>query len=154
MSEWKRTTRKLDVIDIQIDRQRAFYKHINTNNLGNPLGKTLMSVETVSERKGGSGMGDSVITCNAVITPVWIMWVTRGDKSDLAAFSAKLENVQITDYGENPKAALNPDSGLVIAGMFTGKEGEQSNAFIGLGEEPEAKAFKDTVFQAIHNLKK
>jgi hypothetical protein len=153
MSDWKRSTKKLDVIDIQIDRQRAFYKHINSNNLGNPLGKTIMCVETVSEKKSGSGMGDSVITCDVVLTPVWIMWVTRGDKSDLAAFSAKLENVKITDYAQNPQAATNPDAGLEITGIFTGKEGE-STAFIGLGDEPEAKAFKEMVFQTIQNLNK
>ena len=40
MSTWKRTTRKLDLLDIQIDRQRPFYKHISDNNLGSILNNT------------------------------------------------------------------------------------------------------------------
>lgn len=40
MSTWKRTTRKLDLLDIQIDRQLPFYKHISVNNLGSILNNT------------------------------------------------------------------------------------------------------------------
>ncbi len=158
MSDWNRTTKKLDIIDIQIDRQRAIYKHINSNNLGNPLGNAIMCVETVSEKKKGGGMGDSVLTCDAIITPAWLIWVTRGDKSDLSANSARLETLNVTDYADSPNYKLIPDSGLELTGVFTGRVGENGSlnvsAFIGLGEEPEAKAFKEAVFLALQKVKK
>ena len=153
MSTWKRTTRKLDLLDIQIDRQRPFYKHISINNLGSILNNTLMCVETESERTGGAGLGDSFVMSNVVLTPSWILWVTRGDKTPPAANSARLENLQVKDYADTPEFASNPDNGLEISGILTGKS-EPSRVLIGLGDEADAKAFKAAVFKAIENLKK
>jgi hypothetical protein len=153
MSTWKRTTRKLDLLDIQIDRQRPFYKHISVNNLGSILNNIIMSVETESERTGGAGLGDTTVTSNVLLTPAWLMWVTRGDKTPPTANSARLETLQVKDYADSPDYAANPDSGLEISGIFTGKT-ETASVLIGLGDQEDARAFKAAVFKALENLKK
>jgi hypothetical protein len=150
MREWNRSTREISPDQIPTEMASAIEAHLEIYNQGPLLEETLICIETVSEKvtKGLFGSGDRrVVTC-AIVTPDWPLWSVSGDKSGAAALSARLEDLQITDYANTPSYRL-PDTGLELTGELTGRTGEHGDrlvsTFIGLGEEPAAEKFRETL---------
>jgi hypothetical protein len=161
MGEWNRSTRECTLESITPELNAAIQAHIETYNLGSVLNEYQMCIETASQKKkkglfGGSG--DQSVLVVAILTPVWLVWAVRGDRSGTAALSARLDELVVADYATTPGYKLLPDTGIEVTGVFTGRVGMEGNQrvsmFIGLGEEPAAQEFKEALIRAIHDIKK
>ena len=155
MRDWKRITRACVFDGLQADVREAISAHITRYKLGDILADSLMCVETTSEKikKGLPGGGDRTVLVAAVITPRWLVWGIRGDRSGVRVMSARLEDVVIQDYTATQFANMIPDTGIEVSGSFTDVS-ERGAAFLGLGEEPPARKFKHTVLEAAQAAKK
>ena len=149
MRDWKRITRACLFEGLQVDVRDAMSAHINQHELGDILADSLMCVETASEKikKGLPGRADDLVLVAAVITPDWLIWGIRGDRSGVTVMSARLADVAIQDYAATQFANMIPDTGIEVSGSFTAVS-ERGAAFLGLGEEPPARKFKQTVLEA------
>jgi len=161
MGEWNRFTKECVLESIRPEMTAAIQKHIETYNLGSILNDYLMCIETTSEKKKKGlfgGGGDKMVVQSAIITPLWLVLAVAGDKSGASALSAQLKDMVVTDYADTPGYKLLPDSGIEVTGIFTGRVGEQTiqrvSYFTGLGEEPAAKKFKETLSRAIQETRK
>jgi hypothetical protein len=155
MGDWNRTTRKITMDQIRPDMAQAIQTHLDSFNLGPILSDQLICVETTSTKKKKGlfgGGGDQQVISVDIVTPNWLMLVTRGDKSASAvAHTIQLKDSFITDYKDSPNYKLLQDTGLDITGIFTGIIGmnnePQVSMFIPLGEEPAAIEFKNILFE-------
>jgi hypothetical protein len=160
MGEWNRTTRQCTLEGISPELHAAIQAHIESYNLGSILSDYRMCIETASQKKkkGFFGKGDQSVLAAAILTSTWLVWAVRGDRSGTAALSARLDELVVADYAASPGYKLLPDSGIELTGVFTGRVGMEGNQrvsmFIGLGEEPAALEFKETLFRALQNMKK
>jgi len=161
MGEWNRTTRECSLDQIHPEMAAAIQKHVETHNLGPILEEALICIETVSEKvkKGifGGGGDRRVVTC-AIVTPGWLVWAVSGEKSGTAALSASLRDLQVTDYAATAGYRLLPDTGIELSGELTGRVGmhgeSRVSTFIGLGEEPAARKFLETLDWAIQAVRR
>jgi len=163
MGDWDRSTRKLALEDIRPEIAGAIQEHITFYNLGPILDDALIRIETVSDKKKRGlfrrGLFDLMFREKqrievAIVTPRWLVLVTRGEKPDsVAALSVPLEDATVTDHADHPAYQRLPDTGLHVTGAFTGRVGmhgsQRVSVFIGLGEEAAAREFKEILFQAI-----
>jgi len=154
MAEWNRSTRGFPPEALPPDLLAALQAHIEYFNLGAILEEAQQCIETTSVKKKGGTR--AVVT--AVLTPRWLAWVIRDDKGGLSALSVPLDQATVTDYAATPSYRLIPDEGVVVDGMLTGMVGLQGNArtvhILMLGEEPAARRFKQSLFEAVQALKK
>jgi len=154
MADWKRSTQEISFEQMPVALKAEIQKHIERYQLGNILADALMCIQTVSEkaRKGILGSRDMVYM-GAVITPRWLIWAIEGTKNSAAVLSAILADVVIQDYAHTPFAKMIPDSGIEVSGRFT-DAAEHASAFLGLEDNVAGKKFKETVIEAVQNLKK
>ena len=155
MRDWKRITRACPFDGLQADVRDAIRAHIAQYELGDIVADSLMCVETTSEKikKELPGGGDKSVLVAAVITPRWLVWGIRGDRSGVTVMSARLADVVIQDYTTTQFANMIPDTGIEVSGSFT-DVAEREAAFLGLGEEPPARKFKQMVFEAAQTATK
>jgi hypothetical protein len=153
MSDWKRTTREVAFEQFSEDVKTEIQRHIRLYNLGEILEDALICIETDSEKpkKGLFGSAESVRQC-AIVTPHWLVWSVRDQKS-LAALSALLRDIVLQDYGDTPLAKMLPDSGIQVTGKFTDVS-ENASAFLGLEANAVGEKFKDVVIRAVQYAKK
>jgi len=89
------------------------------------------------------------------MTPRWLVWVVEG--KTVKVESVKLQDLVVVDYKDTPGYKLIPDSGVELTGPFTGWVGMDGNQylfyFIGLGEEPVAAKFKETLIRSVQAIK-
>jgi len=154
MSDWKRTTREVQFENLNPEMVDAVRKHIELYNLGSILSHGLMCIQTDSEkiRKGLFG-GTEVVHVGAIVTPLWLVWVISGTKTQTAVLSAQLRDVVVQDYAQTQFAKLVPDSGIEVSGRFTDVS-ENDSAFIGLDEGVAGMKFKEIVIKAAQDAKK
>jgi hypothetical protein len=117
------------------------------------LAKAIAGCETMSGRHGAQGifgrmsqMPKRVVT-GALLTPDWLIWATSADEGEPFVTGIRLADVQIRDYRSTPEYKLMVDEGLQINGVL-GSSPEMSSMFLGLGEEPDGRAFKEKVLTA------
>jgi len=154
MRDWKRSTREYAFDGLQQDMRGAISKHIADYNLGDVLAGSLMCVETTSDKmkKDPLGGGEKNVVVVAIITARWLIWAIRGDRPGVTVMSARLADVVIQDYATTQFARMVPDTGFEVSGSFTDVS-ERGAAFIGLGQEPPARRFKQTVIDAVQAAK-
>lgn len=161
MGEWNRSTRECTLDGITPELNVAIQAHIESYNLGSILNDYRTCIETVSQKKKKglfSGRGDQSVLVVVILTPVWLVWAVRGDRSGAATLSARLDELVVEDYASTPGYKLLPDTGIELTGVFTGRVGMEGNQrvsmFIGLGEEPAALEFKEALMRTIQDIKK
>lgn len=155
MGDWNRTTRTITMDQIRPEMAQAIQTHLESFNLGPILTDALIYSETVSTKKKKGlfgGGGDQQVINMDIVTPHWLMLVTRGDKASTAvAHTIQLKDSLISDYKDDPSYKLIQDVGLNITGIFTGIIGVNNeprvSMFIPLGEEPAANEFKTILFE-------
>jgi hypothetical protein len=154
MSDWKRTTREVQFENLIPEMVDAVRKHIELYNLGSILPHGLMCIQTDSEkiRKGLFG-GAEDVHVGAIVTPLWLVWVISGTKTQTAVLSAQLKDVAVQDYAQTQFAKLVPDSGIEVSGRFTDVL-ENGSAFIGLDEGVAGRKFKEMVIKVAQDAKK
>lgn len=154
MSEWKRTTREIQIEHLPSDIKAEMDRHVELYNLGNILSDAILCIQTDSEKakKGLFGSAETV-HLGAVITSRWLIWVIHGTKTPASAMSALLTDVVIQDYSDTQFAKLVPDSGIQVSGKFTDVT-ENASAFIGLEVNDAGRKFKETIIKAVQDAKK
>lgn len=166
MITWKRTTRELSIDHISPVMTAAIQRHLDRFNLGPILKDYSMCIETVSKQEkkglfGGGMMGVKIPKSTlhvSVITPTWLVHCIQSEgQADASTLSIKLETATAVDYSTTPEYKMMKDCGVFVSGIYTGIVGEfsnQSQHFIGLGEEPAANEFKEFLFKFIRQTRK
>jgi hypothetical protein len=158
MGDWNRSTRECTLAGLPSAVRDAFQTHILSHSLGPILNDALICIETVSEKKkkglfGGAGQ---VVTVSVIVTQHMLLWVVT-EKTGSAALSLPLAGASVSDYAASPSYKLIADSGVEVTGMLTGSTSQEgilgSSVFIGLGEEPAAKKFKEILLAAAQKAK-
>jgi hypothetical protein len=161
MGEWNRSTRECKLDSITPELKAAIQAHIESYNLGSILNDYRMCIETASQKKKKGlfgGRSDQSVLVAVILTPVWLVWAVRGDRSGVAALSVRLDELVVEDYTSTPGYKLLPDTGIEVTGDFTGRVGmegsQRVSMFIGLGDEPAALDFKEALFRAVQDVKR
>ena len=162
MGDWNRSTRKMEVEEIQPEYWNAIQEHNETYNLKLDFSDALICVQTISSKKKkklfGGGMPNQTIQV-AIIIPRWLILAVQGDQSDsVGVLSIQLKDAVAKDYKDDPGYKLIPDTGVFVTGSFTGRVGMHGNSdistFLALGNEPVAGEFKEKLFRTIADAKK
>lgn len=149
MREYQRTTREYSFDDFQPEIRSAIRKYAEKHEFGDVPAEALMCAETVSEKIkqgffskifGGANYARKV---SMLVTPERLLWCTVDARDNAIVLSARLSDVEISDFESN----LVEDSGLNVFG-FINQSPERVQAFIGLGAEPAAQKFRETVKKA------
>lgn len=154
MRDWYRTIEEIEMSDLPADCLTAVGIHLERYNLGEVLSQPTMVIRVVSNniRKSLFRRKPKVVESYVVLTQLWLVWTVSTDGELPAVISAKLVDIHIEDYLENPHYALVRDNGLLIDGKLTGQVGmegeEQVSMFIGLGDGPVAEQFKAVLWEA------
>jgi hypothetical protein len=163
MKEWERSSRKLSLQEIPPEFKTEIHKHLKSFNLGPILDDYQICLETVSHKKKMRFLdlfiGSKLRVEVAILTPSWLVIGTRGEKIDSAGvLSVQLKEAEVMDHRDHPGYDQLPDTGLHITGIFTGRVGMYGNqrisCYLGLGDEPAAREFRDLLFQGIQNTRK
>ena len=161
MGEWDRSTKMVLLAQIHPEHMQAIQEHIEAYDLKNVLDDYLMCIESIALKKKrklfGGGIPDQT-TQIAIVTPRWLVIGAQGENpGSFGVLTIQLKDAIVKDYKDEPGYRLIPDEGVNITGPFTARVGSERNAyitnFIGLGIEPAAKEFKETLFEAIMKAK-
>ena len=151
MSDYNRTTRECSLQQMRPELSNAIRSFITGHELGDIESEILMAVETTNEKKKKGFFGslrdsdkDPVHYVGALVTPAWIIWVRSGLKSGDVVSAAKLKDVEVSDFHSD----FLEDTGLDLFG-FVNQSPERVHSFIGLGNEPSSKKFRETVKIAV-----
>ena len=154
MRENKRATRACSFSEFPPEIVAAIGKYAEKHQLGNIEAGALTYAETVSEKmKQGFfskifGPPDYAVKTCMIITPERLLWATLSAKNQTAVLAARLADVEIRDFS----SSLVEDSGIEVFG-FINEFSERVTAFIGLGEDAAAEAFRRVLKQAAENAK-
>ena len=147
MGEYIRSTRACSFEQLRPELVSAIREYVADRKLGDIEPDILMCCETTSEKlKKGffrslmGGDPDPIHYIGALVTPIWLIWARSGPKSGTVVLSARLKDVQVKDF----ESDLIQDTGLEVFG-FVGNSTERMHVFIGLGQEPPAQKFAETV---------
>jgi hypothetical protein len=151
MSDYNRTTRECSVSQLHPELRQAIRSYFKEHELGDPQAETLMCCETISEKKKFGrlasmlkGPEETTIHTGMLLTSQWLIWVKKGDQSDIVLNAANLKEIQVRDYA----SIFAPDTGLEILGFIGGAK-NKVRGYIGMGAEPAAQKFCEEVQQAI-----
>ena len=156
MGDYKRSSRECNLEDLGEEVISAVNTHLDKYNLGPILNDTSICIEVTSEKiKKGlfAGPGPRLTRMAVVLTPRWLVQVTKPDSDAAFARSARLENIVVIDYEKSPFYARIPDNGVEVTGKFTDTI-ENSSSFIGLGKDAAGEKFKQMILKAVQESKK
>jgi hypothetical protein len=154
MSDWKRRTKEVPLEDLPSEMASVFYRYIEKHNLGPILSDALMCIQTDSEKTKTGWMGSQeTVRMAAIVTPRWLVWSVEQPKSPALALSAQLIDITVQDYAQTAFAAMVPDSGVQVSGVFTDAR-DGASAFIGLDQSEAGQKFRQTLIQAAVDAKK
>lgn len=85
--------------------------------------------------------------CGMLLTPEWLIWVTKPDDDSPFVVGVRLAESEVKDYREEPDHQIVPDHGVRVFG-FIGYASERGSIFLGLGEDPDGRAFKEKLLAA------
>ena len=147
MSDYQRTTRECTFENLYPGLQDALHTHINQNgmNISGTLGE-LVCYETSSTRnkKGFFTEKPKVLLTAVLITSGWLVVANWQGNKPSGVISARLSSLKVQDYEASALFKIIQDSGLDITGLQTGSP-ETGSLFIGLGTEPAAQTFRDSL---------
>jgi hypothetical protein len=146
MREYERTTKECTIADWQPEVAAAVRAHIEKSNLGFIEQEILFCGETVSKRirlgffSRLLGNSNVIQHTGILLTSRWLIWATTDGKSGTSVASARVSEVQATDFHSD----LVEDCGLQIFG-FINQLPTRCRAFIGLGNEPAAEKLRQVL---------
>jgi len=150
MGEYQRTTRLCTLASMSSALATAIRSHIEKHELGDAEKSALICCETTStkQKKGLLGGKPEVIRTGVLLSPQWLIWATGKENEAPGVLSARLRDIRAQDYEKSDLYKLMPDSGINISGLRTDPVALGS-AFIGLGPEPAAQAFRTALKDAL-----
>lgn len=85
--------------------------------------------------------------CGMLLTATWLIWATKPDDGAPFVVGVRLADAELKDYVEQPDYQLVPDGGVQVFG-FIGHSSERGTVFLGLGDDPDGRAFKEKLLAA------
>lgn len=156
MGDYNRSTRECAFDQMHPDMVKGIREYAQEHQLGDIEASILMCCETISEKKKKGFFASLVSTdpdtihfTGILVTPTWLIWARSGAKYGTMVSTARLQDIEVKDF--TPQ--LIEDTGMSIFG-FVADSPERVTAFIGLGSEPAAQKFRETVQQAITKVTK
>ena len=113
-----------------------------------------MCAETISEKiKHGFfskffGNSNYAQNVSMMVTPERLVWCTLDTQNNAIVLAARLSEIEVSDF----PPTLVEDSGLDVFG-FINQSPERVQAFLGLGAEPAAEKFRQTLKEAAGRAK-
>jgi hypothetical protein len=154
MSDYTRTTRECTFDQLRPELHAALRSWADQHQPGDLAATATIVCEATSEKKKSGLMGKlrgapATQYAAVILTPKWLVWVATNDQGQAGGVMwARLTDITVTDYAASPNYKLVQDSGVEIFGLLA-EFPERARAFIGLGSEPAAEHFKQTVAAAI-----
>jgi hypothetical protein len=160
LADYYRTTRECSLDGLQPELVQAMRDYIENQKLVGIENEILMCCETTSEQKThnkssglltwlGEGDPDTIVHTGMFVTPEWLVWARKGDKSGMLVTSAHFRNVKVKPFFSR----FNDDTGLEVSG-FIGDAPGRVKGYIGMGPEDAAQRFCAEVVQAADKLRK
>jgi hypothetical protein len=151
MSDYHRTTRPVSVSQLHPELFAAVRKHFQEHQFGDPEIETLLCYETVSKKKAtnrlvswmNAGL-DETVHMGVLFTSQWLIWVWKGDQSEVHLSSADLKQISARVYA----SIFTRDTGLELAGHIEGSKG-MMRGVLGMESANVAEKFCDELNQAI-----
>ncbi|MEO8393000.1 MAG: hypothetical protein ABI700_08400 [Chloroflexota bacterium] len=145
---YDRTTRICELVTLQADHLAALRDHMEKSNLG-ALEPTLCGDTTSIKRKNGwldrlLRTKQTATYTSVVITPIWLLWVVSSNIQPATAFSARLSEIEVSDY--DPRRML--DRGLDVRTQPT-HAAKSGNYFIGLSEDEGGNRLRAGLLEAV-----
>ncbi|MAT97038.1 MAG: hypothetical protein CL608_07845 [Anaerolineaceae bacterium] len=149
MAGYLRVTRECTLNSMQPALATAVRDYMAQHDLGDVETAALFCGETTSTRQKKRLFGKKVeeTSTGILLTPKWLIWVTEQENETPTVLAARLRTIQVEDYEQSAMYKMVQDSGINISGLPTADG--IGTAFIGLGPEPAAQKFRDTLRQAI-----
>lgn len=154
MSNYKRVTRECALEQLRPELLQPIREYLQGHKLTEVEAQILMCCETLSERQKTSGIAallgdapDKLYYTGILVTPDWLIWVHSGAKAGSAVVSAQLKEIHVKPFA----SLLVKDAGLEVFG-YVGEARTHVRGYIGLGSEPAAQKFCETVRQAVDKV--
>jgi hypothetical protein len=160
LADYYRTTRECSFDELQPELVQAMRDYITDQKLVGIENEILMCCETTSEKKTpnkssglltllGEGEPDMIVHTGIFVTPEWLVWARKGDKSGTLVTSAHFRNVKVKPFFSR----FNDDTGLEVSG-FIGDAPGRVKGYIGMGPGEAARKFCEQVVQAADEARK
>ena len=145
---YERTTRICELEALRPDHMAALRDHMAKNDLGAPE-PTLCGETTSIKRKNGwldklLRTKQSVTYTSVVITPMMLMWVVSSNIQPATAFSAPLNEIEVSDT--DPRQML--DRGLDVRAQPTSAR-KSGSYFIGLSDDEDGTRLRVGILEAV-----
>jgi len=109
----------------------------------------LMCCETISIRPNKGFFGGIKTALSAVyVTPKWLVWADSNGRSDVAAGTAQLSQIEVREDHTTVQYVITRDQGLNITGRYT-EENKTGITFIVLDSEDDGVKFREVLKQAL-----
>jgi L-fucose isomerase-like protein len=155
MSNYDRRTRECFVSQLHPELRQAIREYFKEHNLGDPETESLICCETISEKKDAGklvswlgGESDSTIYTGMLLTSQKLIWVRKGDQSDIVLNAANLKEMRVNAY----EPLLSKEPGLEILGFIETTK-SRVRGHIGMGPEAATQKFGKAVQETIAKLK-
>ncbi|CAG1013341.1 hypothetical protein ANAEL_04674 [Anaerolineales bacterium] len=155
MSDYERATRGCSVSQLQPELRQAIQNYFQEQNLGDPGTEAVLCCETISTRKSSgwldsllSGNVDATIHMGMLLTAGLLIWVRKGDRSDIVLTAADLKEIQVKIHA----SFFDKDNGLEITGFVRDAQ-SRIHGYVGMGAEPAAQKFCEEVEKAVAKVK-
>ena len=142
MREYTRTSRACTLQDLHPGLRSGILEYTASHSLAG-IDDSHICCETTSikVKRGLFGGRAETLVSAALCTPAWLFWAFWKDGRDQGVRSARLRDIQVTDYEGSQNYQLIEDTGLVIDGIDP-VDGQSGSVFIGLGIESAALSFR------------
>ena len=151
MGEYQRITKECSLESMRIELAGAIKAHIERYELEGVIENILIGCETIStkEKKSLFGKKREVEMVGVILTPKWLIWAGGKEGERVGVLSARLQDLRVQDYEKTKMYQMIEDTGVNVDGFQTGQEIGSGSVFIGLGNEPAAKRFREMLKEAI-----
>ena len=151
MREYRRVTKECSLESMRPELAEAIKAHIERYELEGVIENILIGCETIStkEKKSLFGKKTEVEIGGVILTSKWLIWAGGKEGERVGVLSARLQDLRVQDYEKTKMYQMIEDTGVNVDGFKTGQEIGSASVFIGLGNEPAAKRFREMLKEAI-----
>jgi len=154
MGEYRRVTKECSLGSMRPELAEAIKAHIERYEIEGVIENILIGCETIStkEKKGLFGKKTEVEIGGVILTPKWLIWAGGKESEKVGVLSARLQELRVQDYEKTKMYQMIEDTGVNVDGFQTGQEIVSGSVFIGLGNEPAAKKFREMLKEVIKKV--
>lgn len=154
MNTATRKTRTCTINALDGELKAAIRTHGTKFELEDIESDVLMCCETITVHQKKGFWGGIQTTLSAVyVTPKWLVWAESSGRNDVAAGTARLNQIDVRDYHTTAQYAITPAQGLNITGRYTDKN-RMGITFIVLEADADGQKFRRVLDEAMRKAAK